>query len=121
MKRIRPIVNPDLRRALEAFKDRPGGDGRYVAAYWEPNGDELCLDNGRRLECGLSDNWAWLRFLRDPANRYELEKVQLGNSEHTANDWVVFDLKTNVVFVADAGGAKAFVRRPLRYAPGTAI
>lgn len=72
------------------------GSRRFVALYWEPCGDESCYCDGVSSACGLSDNWMYLDFVRQPHVRQWLDAngVHLGNSEEDARHWLVAEAAT---------------------------
>ena len=43
------------------------GPGRYLGAWWEHCGDDLCLCDGRRTSCGMGQWYAWKIYMEHPA------------------------------------------------------
>ena len=78
------------------------GERRFVALYWEPCGDEASVTDGVRSACGMSDNWLYLKFVREPHVRRWLDDngIALGNSEDEAQHWLVVDASTSGVYAA---------------------
>jgi hypothetical protein len=96
---------------LPAFGYREGR--RFVALYWEPCGDEACYDDGVSYACGMSDNWLYLRFLRQAEVRGWLDEqgFNLGNSDEPATHWLVADTMTGDLYAAPRREALEVVRR----------
>ncbi len=78
------------------------GPRRLVALYLTPMGDESCFDDGQSSDCGLSDNWLYLSFLRrkDVWAWRDEQELHFGNSEEEAVHWLVIDGDTSEVFAA---------------------
>lgn len=95
---------------LTAFGYRHGR--RFVALYWEPCGDEACFNDGEYYACGMADNWFFLRFIRQPEVRQWLvgNELNLGNSDESAQHWLVADAATGDLFAAPVHEAHAAVR-----------
>lgn len=85
---------------------------QFVALYWEPSGDEACFDDGISSACGMSDNWLYLDFIRQPDVNLWLDEngVHLGNSDEEARHWMVVDAVTNEVYAAPRAEACRMVR-----------
>jgi hypothetical protein len=83
------------------------GGRQFVALYWEPCGDEACYDDGISSACGMSDNWLYLAFVRQPDVKPWLDEngIHLGNSDEAARHWMVVDAATNEVYSAPRGEA----------------
>src|SRR5688572_7882119 len=75
---------------------------RFVALYWEPCGDEAAFDDGVSSAIGMSDNWLFLGFIRQPDVRRWLDDntINLGNSDESATHWLIADTLTNDLFAA---------------------
>jgi len=88
------------------------GDRRFVALYWEPCGDEACYFDGVSYACGLSDNWLYLGFIRQPHVRHWLDenRLELGNSDESALHMLIADASTGELFAAERRAAVAIVR-----------
>jgi hypothetical protein len=89
----------------------PGGR-RLVALFWEPCGDEACYDDGQSYACGSSDNWLYLRFIRQPQITAWLggQDIHLGSSDETATHWLIADAVTGDLYAAPSTEARAIVR-----------
>lgn len=61
---ILPQVVPVPPQPAQAIGYR--GDARFAAVHWEPRGDDVYFDDGRRT--GTGTTWAWLN-LRAPSCR----------------------------------------------------
>lgn len=85
---------------------------RFVALYWEPCGDEACFDDGVSYACGMSDNWLYLDFIRQPHVRRWLDEngIHLGSSDEGAEHWLVADATTGELFAAVVREAQGIVR-----------
>jgi hypothetical protein len=95
---------------LTAFGYRRGR--RFVGLFWEPCGDESCVDDGVRSACGLTDNWLYLDFIRQPHVRCWLDgqNLNLGNSDESAQHWFVADALTGDLYAAPCREARGIVR-----------
>ena len=69
------------------------GERRFVAAYWEPLGDEVTVCDDRSSAIGLGDHYAWSDFVHQPNVHTWLRDrdVNLGNSDETATHWLIID------------------------------
>jgi hypothetical protein len=85
---------------------------RFVALYWEPCGDEACYDDGVSSACGLCDNWLYLDFIHQPHVGPWLAEnsIHLGNSQESAQHWLVADALTGALYAAPRGEASVVVR-----------
>ena len=99
MLRLKVWVPDDLWNTVQDFGQRH--HAAQVAAYWEPCGDGLCLEdpNGGAL-CGLGDASAWFEFMQLPQNRAFLSEYNLGNSDEKADHCLVFDLAIRAVYLS---------------------
>jgi hypothetical protein len=88
------------------------GERRFVALYWEPCGDEAAYDDGISSAIGLSDNWLYLDFIRQPDVRRWLDKngIHLGNRDEEARHWLIVDAATNEVYTAPRSEAFRILR-----------
>jgi hypothetical protein len=88
------------------------GGRRPVALFWEPSGDEACFDDGVSYACGCSDNWLYLRFIRQPQVGEWLARqgINLGSSDEPATHWLIADAPTGDLFAAPEREARAVVR-----------
>lgn len=79
----------------------PGGR-RFLALYWEPCGDEASWDDGISSAVGMSDNWLYLDFIRQPHVRQWIDDngLNLGNSDESATHWLVADSTTGDLYAA---------------------
>lgn len=95
---------------LAAFGYRHGR--RFVGLFWEPCGDEACFDDGEYYACGMSDNWLYLGFIRQPQVRQWIDEngLDLGSSDNSARHWLVADASTGELFAASVRQAHAVVR-----------
>lgn len=84
---------------------------RFVALYWEPCGDESCYEDGVSSACGMTDNWLYLDFIRQPQVRGWLDAngLNLGNSDESATHWLVADSITGDLYTAPRREAYAVV------------
>lgn len=82
---------------------------RFVAMYWEPCGDESCYCDGVNSACGLTDNWLYLAFKRQPHVQQWLDDngIHLGNSEEDARHWLVAEVGTGELWAMDVLEASA--------------
>ena len=85
---------------------------RFVAIFWEPCGDEACYDDGISSACGMSDNWLYLGFIRQPQVRSWIDENQLdfGNSDESATHWLIADASTGELFAAPVREAYSAVQ-----------
>ena len=85
---------------------------RFVGLYWEPCGDEAAFDDGMSSAIGMSDNWLFLDFVRQPEVRNWLDTngINLGNSDESASHWIVADALTGDLYVAPQRESRAIVR-----------
>jgi hypothetical protein len=88
------------------------GGRRLVGLFWEPCGDEACYDDGVSYACGCSDNWLYLRFIRQPQVGEWLgcQGINLGSSDEAAKHWLVADALTGDLYAAPSREASAIVR-----------
>ena len=88
------------------------GERRFVGLFWEPSGDEACYDDGISYACGMSDNWLYLGFIRQPHVHRWLEKqsLNLGNSDESAPHWLIADALTGELYAAPCREAVAIIR-----------
>src|SRR3954471_21763287 len=84
---------------------------RFVALYWEPCGDEASWDDGVSSAVGMSDNWLYLDFIRQPQVRQWIDAngLNLGNSDESAQHWWVADSTTGDLYAAPRREAYAVV------------
>src|SRR6266487_2410766 len=68
-------------------------DRRFVAAYWEPMGDEVTILDDAFLACGMGDWYPWTDFFHQPqVRRWRLaNKINFGNSDEAATHWLIID------------------------------
>ena len=92
-------------RLAEAF----GYDGavRYVAFYWEPVGDELMFDDGRRA--GTGEWYAFQQWREHPTVAAHVQDVNLGYSDLEATHWLIIDREHDLAYVAHVSTAQAFL------------
>ena len=85
---------------------------RFVGICWEPCGDEASYDDGISSAIGLSDNWLYLDFIRQPQVRQWIERngLDLGSSDESAHHWLIADASTGELFAAPVRQAHAIVR-----------
>src|SRR5947209_3300895 len=88
------------------------GGRRFVALYWEPCGDEAAYDDGVSSAIGMSDNWLFLGFIRQPEVRRWLDEhgINLGNSDEPARHWLVADGQTGDLYAVPTGEACRILR-----------
>ncbi len=88
------------------------GGRRFVALFWEPCGDEASYDDGMSSAIGMSDNWLFLGFIRQPQVRQWLDqnRLDLGSSDESAQHWLIADASTGELFAAPVEQAHAIVR-----------
>ena len=86
---------------------------RFVALFWEPCGDEAAFDDGISSAVGMSDNWLYLDFIRQPHVRQWLDGngLILGSSDEPAQHWLVADAATGDLYAAPRGLAHAIVHQ----------
>jgi hypothetical protein len=92
-------VFPGLARAF----GYPGG-ARFVRFFWEPCGDEVLYDDGRRS--GTGDPYAFLAYRKHPAVLPLLRPDNLGSSDHC----LLFDQEQGAAFVCPTARGRALVR-----------
>jgi hypothetical protein len=82
-------------------------DRRFVAAYWEPGGDEVTIRDDIFLACGMGDWYPWTQFFHQPrVSLWKLRNnINLGSSDEPATHWLIVDRVTNQGFVAPAEDA----------------
>jgi hypothetical protein len=80
------------------------GDRRFVAAYWEPGGDEVTIRDDAYLASGMGDWWPWTHFFHHPeVTRWKMHhNINVGSSDEEATHWLIVDRVTNRGFVAPA-------------------
>lgn len=85
---------------------------RFVGLFWEPSGDEACYDDGVSYACGLCDNWLYLGFIHQQHVYRWLEEhaLNLGNSDESAQHWLIADASTGELFAAPVRQAHAIVQ-----------
>ena len=95
---------------LTAFGYRHGR--RFVALFWKPCGDEACFNDGEYYACGMSDNWLYLDFIRQPQVRAWIDQngLNLGSSDDSAKDWLIANATTGELFAVPVREAHAVVR-----------
>lgn len=88
------------------------GGRQFVGLFWEPCGDEGCYDDGVSYACGLCDNWLYLGFIHQQHVYRWLEEhgLNLGNSDESAQHWLIADASTGELFAASVRQAQAIVR-----------
>lgn len=86
---------------------------RFVALYWEPCGDEAAFDDGISSAVGMSDNWLYLDFIRQPHVRQWIDgnSLNLGSSDESAQHWLVADTTTGDLYAAPCRLAHAIVHQ----------
>ena len=86
------------------------GPARFLAAYWEPAGDELTWDDGRAAVCGAS--WpAWLLYVQHRAVAPHVEQFNFGSSESEAQRWLIVDTQVpRKAYAAPPAEARPFLR-----------
>jgi hypothetical protein len=96
---------------LVAFGYR--GTRRFLALYWEPCGDESCYCDGVSTAVGMTDDWLYLDFIRQPhvLRWREEHDLDLGSSDGEAKDWLVVDSSTGKLFAAPRMEAHSIVVR----------
>jgi len=102
---------------LRAFGYR--GGRRFVALYWEASGDEAAYEDGISAAVGLSDNWLFLDFIRKLEFRRWLDErgLHLGNSDESAEHWLIADAMTGDLYAAPRREALEVVRQQKLPAP----
>jgi hypothetical protein len=85
------------------------GSRRFVALYWEPCGDESCYCDGVSSATGLTDNWLYHDFVRQPHVRQWLDDcgIHLGNSDTDARHWLVAEVSTGELWAMNRLEASA--------------
>lgn len=78
------------------------GHRRFVAAYWEPLGDEVTVCDDFTSATGLGDHYAWSDLVHQRLVRTWLveQDINLGNSDESATHWLIVDRTTNQGYVA---------------------
>lgn len=97
------------------------GTARFLAAYWEPAGDEAMFDDGR---VGGTANWdVFLALVRSSINCLYIARaltaigadmtwgptIALGSSDNRATHWLVLDLQERSAEVMPATDAHKFL------------
>jgi hypothetical protein len=81
-------------------------DRRFVAAYWEPEVDELTIRDDSWLWCGAH----WQPYV-DFIERYDVlewrwnHDINLGSAPEVATQWLLIDRHTGQAFIAAAAEA----------------
>lgn len=88
------------------------GSRRFVALYWEPCGDESCFNDGVHSACGMSDNWLYLAYKRQPhvLAWLDVNDIRMGDSERSARHWLVADAVTGELAAFEWREALSVVR-----------
>jgi hypothetical protein len=96
---LTPLPFPLPQRFAEQLGYRR--DRRFVAAYWEPGGDEVTVRDDSFLACGMGDWFPWTRFFHQPELRlWRIKnKINLGSSDEEATHWLIIDRATNQGFI----------------------
>lgn len=101
-----------------SFAERLGyrSDQRFVAAYWEPLGDEVTVCDDHWTATGLADRYAWSDFVhqRELQTWLSQKGLNLGNSDQGATHWLIIDRLTDDGFVADALHGRRIVQQQRR-------
>ena len=79
------------------------GDRRFIAAHWEPLGDEVTVRDDSSVSTGFDDRYVWGNFFRQQPVRTWLwnMNVNLGNSDEAATHWLIIDRVTGHGFIAE--------------------
>ncbi len=83
------------------------GEARFVGFFWEPGGDEIVYDDGRRS--GTGDGYAFLAYRRHPAVAVHLQPYNLGSSDEPAEYYLVLDREGQRASVAPKALARDFL------------
>jgi hypothetical protein len=74
------------------------GEGRWVAFYWMPGGDEVIYDDGRFSTDGT---WqAYLLYVQHATVAPHLAAYNLGNSDQEAEHYLLLDRQERRMYVA---------------------
>jgi hypothetical protein len=107
-------VPPMLEQALGYDHEHPT---TWVSFYWEPAGDELLYDDGRRSGDG---EWhAWLLYIHHRVVAPHLVRYDLGSSDAPARHRLVLDRRARRLYAAPAREAAAtcFAQWPVEPLP----
>lgn len=85
------------------------GDGRFVAFYWTPSGDELMYTDGRISADG--EYAPWLLWTRHIAVGAALFGFDFGSSETDAKHWLLLDRKERRFYVGEADQVARFFQQ----------
>ena len=107
-------VPPMLEQALGYDHEHPT---TWVSFWWEPAGDELLYDDGRRS--GTGEWHPWLRYIHHRAVAPHLIGRHLGNSDEPARERLVLDRRARRLYAAPAREAAAtcFAQWPVEPLP----
>ena len=90
-------------RLPPAFAEQLGyyRNRRFVAAYWEPLGDEVTVRDDQIVATGQGIRYAWSDFFHQGqvCAWLWLQNVNLGNSDERETHWLIIDRATNQGFI----------------------
>lgn len=99
----------------QSFAEQLGyrGHRRFVAAYWEPLGDEVTVCDDYTSATGLGDRYAWSDFVHQRLVRAWLLEhgINLGNSDESATYWLIINRMTNEAFIATAQDGRRVIQQ----------
>ena len=96
------------------------GDAAWVSCCWQPTGDEVEYDDGRRA--GTGEGHAYLRYTRHRAVAPHLAPYELGSSDFPPRHRLVLDRQEAKLYVATDQEARAHLRAqwpPLEVRPAS--
>ncbi len=95
------------------------GDAQWVAFYWTPAGDEAMYDDGRISGDGYWD--AYLTFTRHSRVAPHLAGYNLGSSDFEADDYLLLNRATRMLYVAPRDEARTVLRTQWPTTAGCAV
>lgn len=99
-----PVPVPDGLEAALGYD----GEGRYLAAWWEPWGDEAIWSDGRLTATGYG--WGFLAYIQHPAVAPALAPYDLGSIENEGGHRLLFDLVERRAYIGEARAVEHFLK-----------
>jgi hypothetical protein len=89
------------------------GGRRFVAAYWDPLGDDVTVHDDRWSATGLGDRYAWSDFVYQKQIQTWLGQrdINVGNSDEEATHWLIIDRLTNDGFIASRNHGRQIIQQ----------
>lgn len=99
-------VPPGLARVF-GYRER----ARFVSFHWEPSGDDVFFDDGRRS--GTGDGRGFLAYVRHRHVAPHLEPYDLGGCDREADHVFVIDQELDLAGVVPIAAARRFLKSQL--------